>query len=163
MIDTLIGIALVIASTMGGHSATPETPDQLILAQPTVCQEQARAAALASVRDTGFRWVWAELSNAAGLTWDTGTVALAASTPCDQVASLVLHEWMHTAGSLGPIPGLPDQISGTESYEIVADCGSSLLVDSLDDPNTQDVRPYSDAAGGCTEAIDAAALSIING
>jgi hypothetical protein len=131
-------------------STDPAHVDQIVKAQPNSCQQRELRAALATVPDTGFEWVWASLSKEAGRTWSSsGTVALATATPCEYIADVVLHEWMHTAGAVGAV----------DHYEVVADCGAVVLMKEYGHGLVY--THYADEVGGCTPEENQVASDII--
>lgn len=78
--------------------------------------------------------------------------------PCDSVASVVRHEWLHLQQVDMYGPGLGALTLGRDRVEIVADCGS-LLLGSTNSPYVPEL--LDEPAVGCSEADFADARELI--
>lgn len=124
--EALVGAGILLSP---GNMPAGWVPDQ-----PTTCQvEVLRQAHQALPYDTSYRWVWARQADYAGMTWFAErTVTLGTDLPCEYVATVVFHEWMHTSGVLD---------------EVAADCGGTSLLNAAGIPGQLDYQPY--AQGRC--------------
>lgn len=124
--------------------------------EPSQCQADAlsdvRAQLTAKAAWQG-EWLWASDldsdSDAWGLTWHRAQrVALDTSVPCDMVASVAIHEWVHVV------------VGNPVDEELAADCTVARLAPVLA-PSAAVYTPYLDKAGVCSDAATATALDVL--
>jgi hypothetical protein len=121
--------AVVAGNHVGGASATPSFQfegREVIAAPAPACSERVleEAKEVLGIPDS-TRWFWADIEpqGVFGLAWyDSQTVALATTLPCELVFSTVAHEYAHLV-----ITEDMGWTGETPTEEIVADCVSALL------------------------------------
>jgi hypothetical protein len=87
----------------------------------------------------------------------TGMGAISPETPCDTVASVVYHEWVHLQQYRHYGPDFGASVLGQDRVEIVADCGAWLL-GSTYTPYRQELLDAHGVACSTRDLDDARAL-----
>lgn len=137
-----------------------DTPVVTTPADP--CLKQVFDQVLATLpADRSIRYGWANLDElgAAGITWpDDRVIVLSTTSPCDDLASAMFHEWAHVAIAdfYGSDAAAADHL-GVE-LEVLADCVSEALTRRF---GAKVFSPYADGVGGCMSTRAAFARALI--
>lgn len=153
----------------------PSTADQYPVAYPSVGQVQVLADTLSPLPALGGEWRWGELDarGSCAITLARSRVVILDPDMTCNIRSTIFHEWVHLAqvvyygGTTTPegevVSDIVDEKTGrpyrVPVQEVVADCGSLLLVDKFG--GEQPSRSYLPMIGGCPAHLLALAHDVV--